>query len=100
MEKIKELNNVVRDNKQMMDLIARLNNEKHVLEERILALEDHNHYLPFDNPSERANYLFAKYLRSESYRKALTWQKQYLTSLLEPCITQKVEKTVQKKRFK
>lgn len=30
----------------------------------------------------QANHLFARYLRSESYRKALIWQKRYLVALL------------------
>ncbi|XP_972088.2 pericentrin isoform X2 [Tribolium castaneum] len=100
MEKIKELNAVARDNKQMIDLIARLNNEKLVLEERIVALEEHHNYLPFDDPSERANYLFAKYLRSESYRKALVWQKKYLISLIEMVYVTPVEHSIVPKRAK
>lgn len=69
---------------QMLDLITRLTNEKSVLEERILALENQNIVnLPFDDPNSRANYLFAKFLKAESYRKALVWQKRYLISLLD-----------------
>ncbi|RZC43306.1 myosin-9-like, partial [Asbolus verrucosus] len=83
MQKIRELNDVVKDNMKMVDLITRLNHEKSVLEERILDLEGQRVNLPFDDPASRANYLFAKYLRSESYRKALAWQKRYLISLLE-----------------
>jgi hypothetical protein len=83
MEKIRELNAAVKDNSQMMDLISRLTQERAVLEERILVLEEHKIELPFGDPVTRANYLFAKYLRSESYRKALAWQKRYLISLLE-----------------
>lgn len=33
-------------------------------------------------PQIQANHLFGRYLRSESYRKALIWQKRYLTALL------------------
>ncbi|KAK5641438.1 hypothetical protein RI129_009985 [Pyrocoelia pectoralis] len=85
--KMKELNEMVHkhvmENEQMGKVISNLNNEKSVLQNRIMELEELNHVkFPFDDPVERANHLFAKYLRSESYRKALAWQKKYIISLL------------------
>ena len=84
MAKIHELNDIVKNDRLMMGVIERLRYENGVLEDRIAILEDRKtNNLPFDDPVSRANFLFAKYLRSESYRKALAWQKRYLISLLE-----------------
>ncbi|KAF5283599.1 hypothetical protein FQR65_LT13805 [Abscondita terminalis] len=87
LRKIKELNDTVqkhiKDNEQLTKIIQSLNNERIKLQGRISELEELNHVkFPFNDPINRANYLFAQYLRSESYRKALTWQKKYIVSLL------------------
>lgn len=94
--KIQELNEVVRNDRQLMSLVEKLKYENKVLEERL-----RNGNLPFDDPVSRANYLFAKFLRSESYRKALAWQKRYLVSLLETYQTfPYIEENLEKKKSK
>ncbi|GJQ85464.1 hypothetical protein Trydic_g23887 [Trypoxylus dichotomus] len=71
------------ENKVLMDTLSKMTTERSRLLERIRTLEDQNNYkMPFDDPVSRANHLFGKYLRSESYRKALIWQKRYLVALL------------------
>lgn len=67
----------------MAETIAKLTDERQILQNRIVQLEDQcNIKLPFEDPVARANHLFGRYLRSESYRKALIWQKRYLIALL------------------
>ncbi|XP_031352709.1 A-kinase anchor protein 9-like isoform X3 [Photinus pyralis] len=87
LNKMKDLNEMVqkhiKENEQMAKVITNLNTERSALQNRIMELEELNHVkFPFDDPVERANQLFAKFLRSESYRKALVWQKKYIVSLL------------------
>ncbi|KAF5306240.1 hypothetical protein FQA39_LY08938 [Lamprigera yunnana] len=85
--KMKELNESVekhiKENEQLRIIVENLNKERSKLQSRITELEELNHIkFPFDDPVVRANHLFAKYLRSESYRKALAWQKKYIVNLL------------------
>ncbi|KAL3273136.1 hypothetical protein HHI36_014590 [Cryptolaemus montrouzieri] len=83
MNKIEEINSSVKNDRRTMDLILRLTNDNKMLKNRILELETEGiNNVPFENPMNRANYLFAKCLRVESYRKALIWQKRYLISLI------------------
>ncbi|KAK4873718.1 hypothetical protein RN001_013078 [Aquatica leii] len=87
LQKINELHGTIqkhiKENEQLVKITENLNKERLKLQNRIAELEELNHIkFPFDDPIVRANHLFAKYLRSESYRKALIWQKKYIVSLL------------------
>ncbi|KAK9719890.1 Pericentrin-AKAP-450 domain of centrosomal targeting protein [Popillia japonica] len=87
LNKMKELTTSLKEqtdeNKVLMETLSKMTMERSGLLERIRSLEDRNNYkVPFDDPISRANHLFGKYLRSESYRKALIWQKRYLVALL------------------
>ncbi|XP_044760677.1 pericentrin-like isoform X2 [Coccinella septempunctata] len=83
MSKIEELNLAVKNDKQTMDLIIRLTNDNANLKSKIIELEKQgSNNVPYENQVNRSNYLFAKCLRVESYRKALIWQKRYLVYLL------------------
>ncbi|XP_045478324.1 A-kinase anchor protein 9-like isoform X2 [Harmonia axyridis] len=83
MSKIEELNFAVKNDKRTMDLILRLTNDNKNLKCKILELEKHGAVnVPSENHINRSNYLFAKCLRVESYRKALIWQKNYIVYLL------------------
>lgn len=99
-----ELRNLVKDNKQLTDTLAEMNRERLLLQNRVAELENRQpNRIPIDDLEARvivskltrqflfecvfyglqADYLFAKLMRSESHRKALVWQKRYLTSLLK-----------------
>lgn len=86
LQKLKEINKSladnVRENHQMAETLQILTEERRSLQHRIAELENNQglvHYTSNNHDlEERANHLFAKYLRSESFRKALIYQKRYL----------------------
>lgn len=87
MQKLKEINKSladnVRENHQMADTLHILTEERRALQQKIAELESSNnvvHYQNYNNHDleERANHLFAKYMRCESFRKALIYQKKFL----------------------
>ncbi|KAK9883167.1 hypothetical protein WA026_001366 [Henosepilachna vigintioctopunctata] len=83
MNKIEEINATVRNDRRTMDLILRLTNDNKLLKNKILELETSGTTnATLESPLHRANYLFSKCLRIESYRKSLIWQKNYLISIL------------------
>ncbi|KAJ8933981.1 hypothetical protein NQ314_013661 [Rhamnusium bicolor] len=83
LNKIKELNNALLDNKKLVDLIQRISNEKRNLESEILDIKGRKTaHLPFNDLVARSDYLFAKTLKLESTKKALIWQKRYLLDYL------------------
>lgn len=81
--KLKEMNDNlsenVRENRQLSETMQLLTEERHVLQKKVNDLEllcaDR------DELEERANHLFGKYLRTESFRRALIHQKRYLMIL-------------------
>lgn len=87
MQKLKEINKSladnVRENHQMAETLHVLTDERRALQQKIAELESSSnmvHYQNYNNQDleERANHLFAKYMRCESFRKALIYQKRFL----------------------
>lgn len=83
MEKLREMNHLLTDNakenRQLVETMQLLTDERRELQKRIVELEhDGGNLYPRSDLEERANHLFGKYLRTESYRKALVHQKRYL----------------------
>ncbi|XP_057661015.1 cytadherence high molecular weight protein 2-like isoform X1 [Diorhabda carinulata] len=82
LNKIKELNAALLDNRKLMDLITRISNEKKQIENELEILKctnkNNNSQLPTNDLIARADYLFAKTLKLESTKKALIFQKRYL----------------------
>lgn len=83
LDKIQEISTIFRNDKRTMEYIIKITNENKKLKTKVFQLESEGiNTAPFESPMNRANYLFAKCLRVESYRKALIFQKRYLISLL------------------
>lgn len=87
MQKLKEINKSladnVRENHQLAETLQVLTEERRALQQKIADLESNSslaHYQNYNNHDleERANHLFAKYMRCESFRKALIYQKKFL----------------------
>lgn len=85
MHKLKETNDLLlenaKENRQMADTLQFLTQERRALQNRIVELESGMGVVsggPRDDLEERANHLFGKYLKCESFRKALVHQKRYL----------------------
>lgn len=84
MQKLKETNNLLlenaKENRQMADTLQFLTQERRALQNRIVELESGINATsgPRNDLEERANHLFGKYLKCESFRKALVHQKRYL----------------------
>lgn len=72
-----------KDNRQMTETLQFLTTERQTLQQRIVDLEIKNRAFNREELEERANHLFGKYLRVESYRKALVHQKKYLLIVLQ-----------------
>lgn len=87
MEKLREMNRLLtenaKENRQLVETMQILSEERRELQKRIVELEqDGANFYPKSDLEERANHLFGKYLRTESYRKALVHQKRYLLMAL------------------
>lgn len=84
LSKLKEMNDNlgenVRENRQLSETLQMLTDERHVLQKRVNDLEVV--CIDRDELEERANHLFGKYLRTESFRRALIHQKRYLMIVL------------------
>lgn len=82
--KLKEMNDNlgenVRENRQLSETLQLLTEERHVLQKKVNDLEIL--CVDRDELEERANHLFGKYLRTESFRRALIHQKRYLMIVL------------------
>lgn len=82
--KLKEMNDNmsenVRENRQLSETLHLLTDERHLLQKRVHELEVV--CVDRDELEERANHLFGKYLRTESFRRALIHQKRYLMIVL------------------
>ncbi|CAH1116029.1 unnamed protein product [Phaedon cochleariae] len=84
LDKIKELNNALLDNKKLLDIIQKLSKEKNSLEKELDAVRGNvRNEMPFDNLAARNDLLLAKALKLESTKKALIWQKRYLVEHLQ-----------------
>ncbi|XP_059608935.1 pericentrin isoform X2 [Phlebotomus argentipes] len=88
LRKLKEMNVLLaensRENRQMAETLRQLGEERETLQKRVRDLENVHGIsnLSRDDLEERANHLFGKYLRVESFRKALVHQKRYLMIVL------------------
>lgn len=84
LSKLKEMNQHlgenVRENRQLSETLQFLTNERQELQKRVSELEVY--VLDRDELEEKANHLFGKYLRTESFRRALVHQKRYLMIVL------------------
>lgn len=82
--KLKEMNDKlgdnVRENRQLSDTLQFLTDERQMLQKRVVELEQT--CIDKEDLEERANHLFGKYLRTESFRRALVHQKRYLIIVL------------------
>lgn len=82
--KLKEMNDNlgenVRENRQLSETLQMLTDERHVLQKKVSDLE--MICIDREDLEEKANHLFGKYLRTESFRRALIHQKRYLMIVL------------------
>lgn len=82
--KLKEMNDNlsenVRENRQLSETLQMLTEERHVLQKKVSDLE--MICIDREDLEEKANHLFGKYLRTESFRRALIHQKRYLMIVL------------------
>lgn len=82
--KLKEMNDKlsdnVRENRQLSNTLQFLTDERKLLQTKVLELEQGS--IDQNELEERANHLFGKYLRTESFRRALIHQKRYLMIVL------------------
>lgn len=84
LSKLKEMNDHlsgnVRENRQLSETLQLLTEERHDLQKKVHDLDQ----LCIDREEieERANHLMGKYLRTESFRRALIHQKRYLMIVL------------------
>lgn len=82
--KLKEMNDKlgdnVRENRQLSETLQFLTDERQMLQKRVGELEQN--CIEKEDLEERANHLFGKYLRTESFRRALVHQKRYLLIVL------------------
>lgn len=87
MEQFREMNRVLaqhaKENHQLVETMQIMSEERRELQRKIVELEEGGaQFHPRSDLEERANHLFGKYLRTESYRKALVHQKRYLLMTL------------------
>lgn len=84
LNKLKEMNEHlsenVRENRQLSETLQFLTDERQMLQKRVFTLEQT--CCDRDELEEKANHLFGKYLRTESFRRALVHQKRYLMIVL------------------
>lgn len=84
LNKMKEMNEHlsenVRENRQLSETLQFLTDERQMLQKRVFDLEQT--CCDRDELEEKANHLFGKYLRTESFRRALVHQKRYLMIVL------------------
>lgn len=84
LDKLKEMNDNlsgnVRENRQLSETLQMLTEERHVLQKKVNDME--LVCVDRDELEDRANHLFGKYLRTESFRRALIHQKRYLMIVL------------------
>uniref|UniRef100_A0A1A9WE87 Pericentrin/AKAP-450 centrosomal targeting domain-containing protein n=1 Tax=Glossina brevipalpis TaxID=37001 RepID=A0A1A9WE87_9MUSC len=91
LQKMKEINALLaentRENKQMAETVHYLVEERRQLQRKCDELESQvNNTANVNDLEERCNHLFGRYLRVESHRKALVYQKRYLKISLQSYI--------------
>lgn len=97
MQKLEKINRAlddnVRENHQMNETLQKLINERHALQQRIAELESagsSNNLVHYSTNvrdlEEQNNYLIARFMRSESFRKALIFQKRFILVTLASTI--------------
>ncbi|XP_022916668.2 early endosome antigen 1 isoform X1 [Onthophagus taurus] len=78
-----EIKQQMEENKILTNNLTKIALERSKLLDKIRRLEQINTNLNYQNPqNHKSHQLFAKYLRAESYRKALIYQKHFLIKLL------------------
>lgn len=87
MQKLNNMNSLIvdntKENRQMGETLQLLTEERRALQQRVADLELRNRAFNREELEERAQHLFGKYLRVESFRKALVHQKRYLVLVLQ-----------------
>ncbi|XP_055853886.1 pericentrin isoform X5 [Episyrphus balteatus] len=88
MQKMKEINNLLaentKENRQMTETVQFLVDERRTLQKKVEELESQvGNNANVAELEERANHLLGRYLRVESHRKALVYQKRYLKISLQ-----------------
>lgn len=87
MQKLNNMNSLIvdntKENRQMGETLHLLTEERRALQQRVADLELRNRAFNREELEERAQHLFGKYLRVESFRKALVHQKRYLVLVLQ-----------------
>ncbi|XP_055905923.1 A-kinase anchor protein 9 isoform X3 [Eupeodes corollae] len=88
MQKMKEINNLLaentKENRQMTETVQFLVEERRSLQKKCEELESQlGNNTNVAELEERANHLLGRYLRVESHRKALVYQKRYLKISLQ-----------------
>ncbi|CAH0564692.1 unnamed protein product [Brassicogethes aeneus] len=83
MNKIREINGLLLDDKAMVDLINKLRNEKAQVERELINFKSRNPNLAENSDlKNRCDFLFAKNLKLNSNKKALLYQKRYLMNVI------------------
>lgn len=84
------LNNMLDDSAPIAETLKKLLNERHELQQKILEYERSSNlvqnYHDMRDLEEQNNYLIARFMRSESFRKALIFQKKFLLITLATTI--------------
>lgn len=87
LQKLNNMNSLIvdntKENRQMGETLQLLTEERRALQQRVADLELRNRAFNREELEERAQHLFGKYLRVESFRKALVHQKRYLVLVLQ-----------------
>ncbi|KAG4070360.1 hypothetical protein HA402_006502 [Bradysia odoriphaga] len=87
LQKLNNMNSLIvdntKENRQMGETLQILTEERRALQQRVADLEMRNRAFNREELEERAQHLFGKYLRVESFRKALVHQKRYLVLVLQ-----------------
>lgn len=87
LQKLNNMNSLIvdntKENRQMGETLQVLTEERRALQQRVADLELRNRAFNREELEERAQHLFGKYLRVESFRKALVYQKRYLVLVLQ-----------------
>ncbi|XP_049819038.1 centromere-associated protein E-like isoform X3 [Aethina tumida] len=84
MNKIKEINCQLENNRTLVDMINTLRIEKNQLEVELAEIKSKNPNATENlNLQTKCELMFAKVLRLMSYRKALLWQKRYLMDIVK-----------------
>lgn len=87
LQKLNNMNSLIvdntKENRQMGETLQVLTEERRALQQRVSDLEMRNRAFNREELEERAQHLFGKYLRVESFRKALVHQKRYLVLVLQ-----------------